>query len=102
MVCMIEETIKNYNSKEEADIDSKEMEKRDYIWHTGWDTTKGFSVIYRKRNIKSTKTMSDREFIFYLCRQIWNICSDGNEPDIEKIEEELRNRNINPDDIFTY
>lgn len=44
--------------------------------------------------------MSDKEFIIYLCEQIWDIVSDGNEPDLETIENELRSRDINPDDVF--
>lgn len=46
--------------------------------------------------------MDDKEFIIFLCEQIWDIVVDGNEPDIESIENELKNRNINPYDIFTY
>lgn len=46
--------------------------------------------------------MNDKEFIIYLCEQIWDLVSDGNEPNIETIEEELRNRDINPDEVFIY
>ena len=46
--------------------------------------------------------MNDNEFIKYLCEQIWNITehADCDDLDFEMIVEELRNRNINPDEIF--
>lgn len=40
--------IKNYNSKEEADRDSKEMSKDNWFWFTGWYTVNGFSVDYHR------------------------------------------------------
>ena len=46
--------------------------------------------------------MSDRDFIIFLCEQIWDIVSDGNEPNMDKICKELFIRNIEPDDIFIY
>lgn len=46
--------------------------------------------------------MDDREFIEYLCRQIMNICSDGDYPDFETIEGELQKRGIDPEDVFAY
>jgi hypothetical protein len=54
-----------------------------------------------KVNLGSIKPkMSDKEFIVYLCEQIWNIASDGDEPDIDKITIELKNRGIDSNDIF--
>lgn len=46
--------------------------------------------------------MNDKEFIIFLCKQILDIVADGDDPDIKTIERELRNRDINPDDIFVY
>lgn len=51
---------------------------------------------------KEVIQMDDREFIIYLCKQICDIASDGDEPDIETISKELEDREINPDDIFVY
>ena len=44
--------------------------------------------------------MNDKEFIIYLCKQIFNIVVDGNEPDLDIIEKELKHRGINPDEVF--
>ena len=44
--------------------------------------------------------MSDKDFIIYLCGQIWSIMSDGDEPDMETIIRELNARNIDTDDVF--
>ena len=46
--------------------------------------------------------MTDIEFIKFLCGQINNIVSDGDEPDMDKIIEELDKRNIDVDDVFVY
>jgi len=46
--------------------------------------------------------MTDKEFIIFLCEQICGLACDGDEPDMDIIEKELKNRNINIDDVFTY
>ena len=46
--------------------------------------------------------MSDKEFIIYLCEQIFNIVVDGNEPNLDIIEKELKHRDIDPDEVFIY
>ncbi len=46
--------------------------------------------------------MSDIEFIKFLCKELWQLATDGNEPDMNKIEDELNKRHIDPDDIFVY
>lgn len=46
--------------------------------------------------------MNDKEFIIFLCEQIRDICGDGDEPNLDKIDIELKARGINFDDVFTY
>lgn len=46
--------------------------------------------------------MTDREFIIFICGQLWELISDGDEPDMDTIENELKSRGINSEDIFTY
>lgn len=51
---------------------------------------------------KEVLFINDREFIKYLCKEIWYIVSDGDDPDIEFIKKQLLERGINPDDVFVY
>jgi hypothetical protein len=44
--------------------------------------------------------MTDKEFIIFLCRQINDICGDGDDPDMKTIEKELKARNIDIEDVF--
>jgi hypothetical protein len=46
--------------------------------------------------------MSDIEFIKFLCREICDMCSDGDEPDLETIGTELEKRGIDFDEVFEY
>ena len=46
--------------------------------------------------------MTDIEFIKFLCSQINDIISDGDEPNMDKIIKELDKRNIDVDDVFVY
>lgn len=46
--------------------------------------------------------MDDREFIIFLCEQIRDIISDGDDPDLVLIEKELTARGIDPDTVFIY
>jgi hypothetical protein len=46
--------------------------------------------------------MNDKEFILFLCKELWYVLSDGDETDLETIQKELKNRGIDPDEIFTY
>lgn len=46
--------------------------------------------------------MNDLEFIKFLCKELWNSATRGDEPDLEIIDKELRKRNIDPDDVFGY
>jgi len=46
--------------------------------------------------------MEDIEFIKFLCKEILNICSDGDEPNLKVIDEELEKRGIDPNDIWVY
>jgi len=49
--------------------------------------------------------MSDKEFILFLCKLFWNLVADGSEPSDEEwktINQELRKRDIDPDEILVY
>lgn len=46
--------------------------------------------------------MTDKEFIIFLCEQLWDSACNGDEPDLKTIENELMLREINPEDIFVY
>ena len=46
------------------------------------------------------KTLTDKEFIIFLCYQLWNSIYHGNKPDLKIVKKELKYREINPDNIF--
>jgi len=49
--------------------------------------------------------MTDLELILYLCKILWDLCSDGDMPDdkdFETLNKELKARGQDPDDIFGY
>lgn len=46
--------------------------------------------------------LTDQEFIIFLCEQIRDIYGDGDDPDLDRIDTELKARGIDFDDVFTY
>ena len=50
--------------------------------------------------MKGDISVSDKEFIIFLCEQIYDIVCDGDEPDMKIIEKELENRKLDINDIF--
>lgn len=52
--------------------------------------------------IETQQGMTDRELIIFLTEQIYRLLCEGNEPDLDKIKDELKRRNIDFDDIFLY
>jgi Fe-S cluster biosynthesis and repair protein YggX len=72
---------------------------REYIHQLGHCiNVRDFTLLIQERKLM----MTDKEFIIFLCKQINNICSDGDNPDMEIIAKELEARNIDFDEVFDY